>query len=89
MILSLILSLILMGLAIIHFSRVFGGTLGFAQSIPTKENGERLFNPKKEGYYHRWIIPSLFILRSICGFKYLCFFKTIRNTPFAKTGYSL
>lgn len=115
MILSLLLSLILIGLAIIHFSWVFGGTFCFAQSIPTKENGGRLFNPKKidsavvgivltlfgifyilksgifEVYppewlmkYGSWVIPSLFILRAIGEFKYVGFFKTIKNTAFAK-----
>ncbi|MBL4606019.1 MAG: DUF3995 domain-containing protein [Flavobacteriaceae bacterium] len=46
MILSLILSLIFLTLAIIHFNWVLGGTFGFAESLPTKETGERVLNPK-------------------------------------------
>ncbi len=47
MILSFLLSLILIGLGIIHFNWVVGGKYGFAESMPTKENGERVLNPKK------------------------------------------
>lgn len=45
--LPLVLSLILFALGLLHFSWVLGSTLGFAESLPTKENGERLLNPKK------------------------------------------
>lgn len=31
-----------------------------------------------------WIIPSIFILRAIGDFKYIGFFKKIKNTEFAK-----
>ena len=31
----------------IHFNWVIGGEFGFAESLPTKENGERILNPKK------------------------------------------
>jgi hypothetical protein len=34
--------------------------------------------------YGSWIIPSLFILRAIGDFKYVGFFKKIKNTVFAK-----
>ena len=47
MILSILLSLILIGLGIIHFNWAFGGEYGFEKSLPTKENGERILNPKK------------------------------------------
>jgi len=47
MILSILLSLILIGLGIIHFNWVIGGKYGFTESLPTKENGERVLNPKK------------------------------------------
>lgn len=47
MILSVILSGIFLVLALIHFNWVIGGTFGFAASLPTKENGERVLNPKK------------------------------------------
>ncbi|WP_437396567.1 DUF3995 domain-containing protein [Flagellimonas lutimaris] len=47
MILSILLSLILIGLGMIHFNWVIGGKFGFVESLPTKENGERVLNPKK------------------------------------------
>ncbi|MCB0707471.1 MAG: DUF3995 domain-containing protein, partial [Saprospiraceae bacterium] len=47
MILSIILTLIFIGLSILHFNWVFGGQYGFAESLPTKENGERVLNPGK------------------------------------------
>ena len=47
MILSILLSIILIGLGLIHFSWVVGGKFGFAESLPTKESGERVLNPKK------------------------------------------
>lgn len=47
MIWSILLSLILIGLGIIHFYWAIGGNSGFAESLPTKENGERVLNPKK------------------------------------------
>ncbi len=34
--------------------------------------------------YGSWIIPSIFIIRAIGDFKYVGFFKKIRNTEFAK-----
>ncbi|MDG1384146.1 MAG: DUF3995 domain-containing protein [Flavobacteriaceae bacterium] len=36
-----------MALRVIHFIWVFGGEFGFTESIPTKENGERVLNPRK------------------------------------------
>ena len=47
MILSLLLSLLFIVLGLIHFNWVIGGTFGFKESLPTKENGERVLNPKK------------------------------------------
>ncbi|MBJ6367935.1 DUF3995 domain-containing protein [Snuella sedimenti] len=47
MIISIILSLILIGLGLLHFNWVIGGTFGFSASLPTKENGDRVLNPKK------------------------------------------
>lgn len=47
MILSIILMLILIALGVIHFNWVFGGKFGFKESLPTKENGERILNPRK------------------------------------------
>ena len=34
--------------------------------------------------YTGWVIPSIFILRAIGDFKYVGFFKKIKNTEFAK-----
>ncbi len=47
MILSVLLSIILIGLGFIHFNWVIGGKFGFVESLPTKESGERVLNPKK------------------------------------------
>lgn len=47
MILPILLSIILLVLGIIHFNWVIGGEFGFSESLPTKESGERVLNPKK------------------------------------------
>jgi len=47
MILSILLSIILIGLGLIHFNWAVGGKFGFSESLPTKESGERVFNPRK------------------------------------------
>ena len=49
LILSLLLFLIFLGLALIHFYWAFGGEYGFARSLPTDKNGVRLFNPSSAG----------------------------------------
>jgi len=41
---EVIIFLILSG---IHFNWVFGGEFGFDKSLPTKEDGTRMLNPKK------------------------------------------
>lgn len=115
MILSILLSLILIGLGMIHFNWVIGGLFGFAESLPTKENGESVLNPKKMDSaivgigltafgifylfktgvfdynmpewiikYGSWVIPIIFLLRAIGEFKYIGFFKSIKNTDFGK-----
>lgn len=115
MILSVILSAIFIVLGMIHVYWVIGGTLGLEKSLPTKENGERVLNPKKldtalvgigliifgvfymvkSGLisynppawimdYGSWIIPSIFILRAVGEFKYVGFFKSVKNTGFGK-----
>jgi len=43
----MLLSIIFIGLGLIHFNWVIGGEFGFAESLPTKENGERVLHPKK------------------------------------------
>jgi hypothetical protein len=45
--LSLTLSLVFISIAIIHFSWVLGGKYGLDSALPSKENGERVFNPKR------------------------------------------
>ena len=45
--LPVLLSMILIALGIIHFNWATGGTFGFSESLPTKENGERVLNPSK------------------------------------------
>lgn len=47
MFLSILLGIILIGLGLIHFNWVIGGKFGFSESLPTKESGERVLNPKK------------------------------------------
>lgn len=47
MIISIITSAIFLILGLIHFNWVIGGQFGLAQSIPAKENGEKVMNPKK------------------------------------------
>jgi hypothetical protein len=115
MIPSLLNSLILLPLGLIHFNWVLGGTWGFEASLPTKESGERVLNPKKidslivglglTGFalfyfiksgitdwfaptwvmtYGSWIIPGIFLLRAIGDFRYVGFFKRIKNTEFAR-----
>ncbi len=43
----LLLSFIFFILGLIHLNWGIGGKFGFNQSLPTKENGERVLNPKK------------------------------------------
>lgn len=47
MLLSILLSLILIALAMIHFHWAVGGKFGFTEALPTKESGERVLNPTK------------------------------------------
>ena len=115
MILAAILSLVFVILAIIHFNWFFGGTYGFNEALPTKENGERVLNPGKiDSFiiglglllfglfyvfklgllpislpnwvtsYGSWIIPAIFLLRAMGDFKYIGFFKKVKNTLFAR-----
>ncbi|WP_369048418.1 DUF3995 domain-containing protein [Tenacibaculum sp. UWU-22] len=115
MILSILLSIVFIILGIIHFNWVIGGKFGFSESLPTKETGERVMNPKKidsaiVGFgltvfglfyflksglinfnlpqqvmkYGGWIIPAIFLLRAIGEFKYIGFFKKIKETDFGK-----
>jgi len=114
-VLSLMLSIVFLVLAVIHFNWLFGGTFGFELSLPTKENGERVLNPKKIDsasvglalltfcgfYFYKlgitalflphwvmeytgWIISILFFIRAIGDFKYVGFFKKVKETTFGK-----
>tara|TARA_R110001592_G_C13122922_1_gene745935 strand:- start:693 stop:1124 length:432 start_codon:yes stop_codon:yes gene_type:complete len=46
-ILSLLLSITLIVLGLIHFNWVLGGKWGFDAALPTNEAGKRVLNPKK------------------------------------------
>ena len=46
MTLSILLSIILIGLGLIHFNWVIGGKFGFSESLPTNESGERVLKQK-------------------------------------------
>ena len=67
-ILSFLLFIILTTLGIIHFNWVFGGEWGFEKTIPTKQNGERILNPKK--------IDSAVVGLALCSFGLFYLFKT-------------
>ena len=102
-------------LGLIHLNWVIGGKFGFEKSIPSKENGEKVINPRKIESaivgiglivfgvfyliksvllefnildwimkYGGWIIPTIFLLRAIGEFKYIGFFKKIKDTEFGK-----
>ena len=114
-ILSLLLSLVFIFLAFIHFYWLFGGNWGLKQAVPTKNEKEDFSPPPRlatflvaivlvlfgflyivqSGFiniqlsdwiikYVYWIIPSVFLLRAIGEFRYVGFFKKIKNTDFAK-----
>ncbi len=113
--LSLILVVVFMFLAGVHFNWALGGEWGFDAALPTNEKGERMLNPRKIDsafvgigltlfglfYLFRadiitteiptwiftfgaWIIPAIFLFRAIGDFKYVGFFKKVRNTKFGK-----
>jgi len=44
---SLLLSLVFLILALIHFNWTVGNTWGLDQSLPTNNKGERILNPRK------------------------------------------
>jgi len=114
-ILSIILFFVFIFLGLIHFSWALGGKWAIEKALPTKENGERVLNPKKiesgiVGFgltifglfylfssklidiqlpnwivdYGSWIIPTIFILRAVGDFKYIGFFKKVKQTKFGK-----
>ncbi|WP_200975579.1 DUF3995 domain-containing protein [Echinicola sp. 20G] len=115
MFLSILLSVVFIGLGLIHFNWVIGGKFGFEASLPTKSNGERVLNPNKLDsavvglgltafgvfyllksgilefplpdwifHYGGWIIPIIFLLRAIGEFRYVGFFKKIKDTDFGR-----
>ena len=53
MTLAIILSIIFFILGILHLNWAFGGKFGFDKALPRKENGERVFTPKK---YHSGLV---------------------------------
>ena len=46
-VLCIILCIIFVALAIIHFNWAMGGKWGFDKALPTDENGKRVLNPRK------------------------------------------
>lgn len=40
--------------------------------------------PEQVWQYGNWIVPIIFVLRAVGDFKYLGFFKKVKNTKFAK-----
>ncbi len=114
-ILSLVLSVVFLSLGLVHLNWAMGGELGFANALPTDEQGKRILNPLPMHsaivgsglllfacFYifqsnlinidlphwittiGSWMIPSIFMLRAIGDFKYVGFFRAIRNTTFGK-----
>jgi hypothetical protein len=112
---AIVLFFIFLGLSLIHFYWLLGGTWGIEKAIPTDENGHPVLNPSKIATitvalalfsftlfylskgniltisfyiwiqtYGGWIISGIFILRAIGDFRYIGFFKKIKNTNFAK-----
>jgi hypothetical protein len=112
---GLILFLIFLFLAAIHFYWGLGGKWGNDSAIPTNENNEKVMNPKLfECFivaivllffsfltlvkstiitfslpywlqeYSLWIVSGLFTIRAIGDFKYVGFFKKIKNTKFGQ-----
>jgi len=112
---GLLLSSIFLFLAVIHFYWGLGGKWGANASIPTKENGEKLMNPKPLDCfviaigllsfgvlmlvksqlisllvpsvllnYGIAVITGIFLLRAIGEFRYVGFFKKIKNTTFGQ-----
>ena len=109
----LILTIILLVIALLHFYWMLGGKWGFEQSLPIKTNGEFLFIPGKLAsglvgvaltgmvyfvflkiqnqesdiwlyQYGVYLLGTIFFLRAIGDFKYVGFFKKIKDTSFAK-----
>ncbi|SRR6266545_4445892 len=112
---GLILSAIFLFLSGVHFYWGLGGKWGINVSIPTKENNEKLINPKlfhcfliafgllicavfvlikvgiisfalphfiiKDGLS---VIAGIFIIRAVGEFKYVGFFKKVKNTRFGQ-----
>ena len=112
---GLLLFSIFIFLSAIHFYWGMGGKWGVNASIPTKEDGENVINPKPLDCfvvaiglsvfatfvlvktqlfsmalpvvildYGISVIAGIFLLRAIGEFRYVGFFKKIKNTPFSQ-----
>ena len=113
----ILLQFIFLLIALIHFFWALGGKWGLEKTLPIKENGERLFTPKRihsftiglsfvgmmglvwlqfmvrggtaktelNPKYILYFLIAVFFLRALGDFKYIGFFKKIRNTSFAKS----
>lgn len=58
--------------------------ISFGLSYFLKSGFMNIQVPNWLAYYGLWIIPIVFLLRAIGEFKYVGFFKRIKNTEFAK-----
>lgn len=111
-IIRIILSLIFLVLACLHFYWAFGGKWGLDNSVPTDINGKimlktsvmacivvglgllafalfyflPILNIKLPSLtnFLQWIIPSIFLLRTIGDFKFVGLFKKVKTTRFGQ-----
>ena len=109
---SVLLSLIILMLSVLHFYWALGGKWRLDEAVPTNYDGKKMlkttvlscivvgtglmafsafyFLPIVGIYlpnflnFIGWLIPSIFLLRSIGDFKYVGFFKTVKTTRFGK-----
>jgi Protein of unknown function (DUF3995) len=112
---GLLLFFVFLFLSLIHIYWGVGGKWGASASIPTKEDGEKVMNPKPfdcfviaiglsafgvlmlvKAQLVSLVLPSVifdygvrlvifvFLLRAIGEFRYVGFFKKIKNTPFGQ-----
>lgn len=65
---------VIVGVVLLAFAAVYFIQLGFSSIVAQSQ----LINVAK------WIIPFIFLIRSIGDFKYVGFFKKIKKTDFAK-----
>jgi hypothetical protein len=111
--LAIILIIIFLSIAVVHFYWAMGGKKWANLALPTADGSEPLFKPRPLetiavtvaflGFvyivlcevnvlnhsgllvkYGSWFIPVVFIVRAIGEFRYVGFFKKIKDTDFGK-----